>query len=87
MLVEIESKKGHDKLLEKVLTKIKVDDLYVKLEKCKLKVREVGFLEVVMRPGKIKIEEEKIKTVLNWLVSKSVKKVQKFFFYLFNFHF
>jgi len=65
MLVETESKKGHDKLVEEVLTRIEVDDLYVKPEKCKWKVREVRFLEVVMRLDKIKIEEEKIKAVLD----------------------
>jgi len=65
MLVETESKKGYDKLVEEVLTRIKVDNLYVKLEKCKWKVREVGFLEVVMRQDKIKIEKEKIKVVLD----------------------
>ena len=76
--LETESKKEHNELVEKVLTRIEVDDLYVKLEKCKWKVRKVGFLEVVMGLNKIKIEKEKIKTVLDWLVSKLVNKVQKF---------
>ncbi len=40
------------------------NDLYVKLEKYKWKVREVGFLGVVIGPEEIKIEEEKIKGVL-----------------------
>jgi len=29
-------------------------------------VREVGFLGVVIRPEGIKMEEEKVKSVLNW---------------------
>jgi len=32
----------------------------------------------VIGPDGIKIEEEKVKTVLDWPVSKSVKKIQKF---------
>jgi len=40
------------------------NDLYVKLEKCKWKVRKVGFLRVVIGPEEIKIEEEKMKGVL-----------------------
>ena len=33
-----------------------------------------GFLEVVIGPERIKIEEEKVKVVLNWLTLKEVKK-------------
>ena len=54
------------------------NDLYVKLEKCKWKVRKVGFLGVVIRPEGIKIEEDKVKGVLDWLIPKYVKDVQKF---------
>ena len=41
-------------------------------------MREVGFLKVVIRPEDIKIEEDKMKGILEWLTSKCVKKVQKF---------
>ena len=50
----------------------------MKLEKCKWKVGEVGFLEVVIGKNKIKMKEEKVKAVLEWPTSKSVKDVQKF---------
>jgi len=33
---------------------------------------------VVIRPEEIKIEEEKVKGVLDWLTSKEVKSIQKF---------
>ena len=41
------------------------NDLYVKLEKCKWKVKKVGFLEVVIELEGIKMEEEKMKGVLD----------------------
>jgi len=41
-------------------------------------VREVGFLRVVIGPEEIKIEEEKMKGVLDWLTPKCVKNIQKF---------
>ena len=50
----------------------------MKLEKCKQKVREVGFLEVVIRLEGIKMEEEKVKEVLDWPASKEIKNMQKF---------
>jgi len=52
--------------------------LYVKPEKCEWKVREVGFLGVVIRPNRIKIEKEKVRSVLEWPTPKCVKDVQKF---------
>ena len=41
------------------------NDLYVKPEKYVWKVKEVGFLGVVMGLERIKIEEEKVKGVLD----------------------
>ena len=41
-------------------------------------MREVGFLGVVIGPEGIKMEEEKVKRVLDWLTSKEVKDIQKF---------
>ena len=50
----------------------------MKLEKCKWKVREVGFLGVVIGLEGIKMKEKKLKGVLDWLTSQEVKDVQKF---------
>ena len=52
--------------------------MYVKPEKYKWKVREVGFLEVVIGPERIKMEEEKVKEVMEWPTPKCVKDIQKF---------
>ena len=54
------------------------NNLYVKPEKCKWKVREVGFLGVVIGLEGIKMEEEKVKGVMEWPIPKCVKDVQKF---------
>ena len=50
----------------------------MKPEKYKWKVREVGFLRVVIGPDRIKMEEEKMKGILDWPTLKCVKDVQKF---------
>jgi len=34
ILVETESKKGHNKIMKEILRRLKENDLYVKLEKC-----------------------------------------------------
>ena len=54
------------------------NDLYVKPEKYKQKVRKVEFLRIVIGPERIKMEEEKVKDILDQLTLKGVKDVQKF---------
>ena len=69
---------GHDKIVAEVIRRLEENNLYVKPEKCKWKVREVGFLGVVIGPDRIKMKEEKVKGVLDWPIPKCVKDVQKF---------
>ena len=78
IIVGIESEEGHDKLVAEIVKKLEENDLYMKLEKYKWKIREVGFLGVVIEPDRIKIEEEKVKEILGWLTLKCVKDMQKF---------
>ena len=60
VIVEMETKKGYNKIVEEVLRKMAGNNLFVKLEKCVWKVREVGFLRVVIGLDKVKIEKEKV---------------------------
>ena len=78
MIVEMKDEKGHNELVAEIVKRLEENDLYVKLEKCKWKVREAGFLGVVIGPEGIKIEEEKVKGVLDWPILKCIKDVQKF---------
>ena len=78
VIVGMENKEKHDELVAEIIKRLEENNLYVKLEKCKWKVREVGFLEVVIRPEEIKMEKEKVKGILDWPRPKCVKNVQKF---------
>ena len=78
VIVGTENEEGHDELVAEVVKRLEENDLYVKLEKHKWKVRKVGFLGVVIGPEGIKMEEEKVKGVLDWLTPKYIKDVQKF---------
>jgi len=78
VIVGTESEEGYDELVEKVIKRLEENDLYVKPEKCKWKIKEVGFLGMVIGPEGIKMEEEKVKGVLKWLTLICVKNVQKF---------
>jgi len=65
-------------LVEEVLKRLEENNLFVKPEKCKWKVREVEFLGVVIRPRGVEMQKEKVEGVLHWLASRNVKEVQKF---------
>ena len=55
VIVGIETEERHNKIVEEVVRKLAEDNLYIKLEKYKWKVREVEFLEVVIRLKRINI--------------------------------
>ena len=65
VIVGMEEEKGHDEVVEEVVKRLAENNLYVKSEKCKWKVRKVGFLGVVIGLEEIKMEEVKVKGVLD----------------------
>jgi len=56
------------KVVEEVLKQLEENNLFVKLEKYKWKVREVEFLGVVIRPKEVEMQKKKVKEILNWPV-------------------
>jgi len=78
ILVATDTEEGHNELVEEVLKRLEENNLFVKLEKYKWKVREVEFLGVVIGPRGVEIQKEKVEGVLNWLALRNVKEIQKF---------
>ena len=78
VMVATETEEGHDEIVEEVLRRLEENDLFVKPEKCVWKVREVGFLGVIIRENGVRMEKEKVQGVIEWPVPKSMKDVQKF---------
>ena len=65
VIIKTEAEERHNELVEEVVKRLAENNLYVKPEKCKWKMKEVRFLGVVIRPEEIKIEEVKVKDVLD----------------------
>jgi len=65
ILVATETEEGHDELVEEVLKRLEENNLFIKPEKCKWKVREVEFLGVVISPKGVEMQKEKVEGVLN----------------------
>jgi len=78
VIVGTETEERHDELVAEVIKRLEENDLYIKPEKCKWKVKEVEFLGVVIGLEGIKMEKEKVKGVLKWPTPKCVKDIQKF---------
>ena len=50
IIVAMDTKEGHNKLVEKVLKRLEKNDLFVKPEKCQQKVKEIESLGMVIGP-------------------------------------
>ena len=78
VMVVTEIEEEHDEIVEEVLRRLEENDLFVKLEKYMWKIKEVGFLGVIIGKDGVRMEKEKVQGVIEWPVPRSVKDVQKF---------
>ena len=63
VIIVTETEKGHDEI-EEVLRRLEENDLFVKPEKCIWKVREVGFLGVIIGEDGVRMEKKKVQRVI-----------------------
>jgi len=78
IIVATDIEEEHDELVEKVLKRLEKNDLFIKLENYYWKIKEVEFLDIVIRPQGVEIQKKKVEGVLTWPVPKNIKEVQKF---------
>ncbi|KAG0158309.1 hypothetical protein PDIDSM_5822 [Penicillium digitatum] len=65
----------HNKL---VLQKMREAEVTLKLKKCEFHVQETTFLGYRISPNGLGMEEEKVKSIMEWPTPKSMKEVQRF---------
>jgi len=65
ILVATDTEKEYNELVEEVLKRLEENNLFVKPEKCKWKVREVEFLGVIIGPKGVEMQKEKVEEVFN----------------------
>jgi len=78
MMVVTETEKGHNEIVEEVLRRLEENDLFIKPEKCVWKIREIGFLGVIIGKDRVRMEKEKVQRVVEWPVPKGMNDEQKF---------
>ena len=60
VMIAIEIEERHDEIVEEVLRRLEKNDLFVKPEKYVWKIREVGFLGVIIGEDGVRMEKKKI---------------------------
>ena len=65
IIIGTEIDEGHDDIIKEVLRRMMENDLFVKPKKYVWKVREVGFLGVMIGLDRVKIEKEKVQRVVD----------------------
>ncbi len=63
---------------KRVLQRLQENDLFLKLEKCKFVEKEVEFLGMIVKEGKIMMDPVKLAGISKWPEPKTVKQVRSF---------
>jgi hypothetical protein len=69
IMIFSKNEEEHDKHLRLVLQKLRENQLYAKLNKCKFWLEEVSFLCHIISEGGIFIDPSKVKYILSWKTS------------------
>ena len=78
ILIYSNSLEEHILHVRQVLQKLLSHDLYVKLEKCQFSVQTISFLGFIISPEGISMDADRITTITEWPVPKSVIDIQIF---------
>nr|XP_016502727.1 PREDICTED: uncharacterized mitochondrial protein AtMg00860-like [Nicotiana tabacum] len=68
----------HLEHLQKVLARLGERELYVKLSKCSFAQKHIDFLGHVIEEGRIKMDQQKIQAITDWLPLKDIHALRAF---------
>ena len=75
ILIYFKNKENHKKHVKKILRKLQEKNLYLKSEKYEFHKQQVKYLEHIVTTKKLKMNSEKIKTVIKFFILKCVKNI------------
>ena len=78
IFTKTENQAEHNKIVLEVLKRLEENDLFMKPKKCMFCATEVDFLSMIVGRDGIKMDQEKVKAILEWPESKTVKGVRSF---------
>jgi len=78
ILIFSKEKEDLQKLTLQVLKKLQDNNLFVNLDKCTFKAKEVDYLGMIISKNQIKIDPAKLEGIRDWPTPTTVKQVQSF---------
>ena len=78
IFTKTENQAEHNKIVLEVLGCLEENDLFIKPKKCMFHATEVDFLSMIVGHDRIKMDQEKVKAILEWPEPKTVKGVRSF---------
>ena len=78
ILINSENEQDQVVLVKRVLEHLQEHQLAITADKCEWYRSRVNFLGYIISPKGVKMDQEKIRTVVEWEVPDSVKGVQSF---------
>jgi hypothetical protein len=71
-------KREHVEHVTKMLQRLRDADLQIDIDKCEFFVHEIKYLDLIVDRNDIRMNLEKVETILQWTISQNLKQVQKF---------
>lgn len=68
----------HSEHIKEVFRRLRKNGLFVNPTKCEFSTNTVEYLGYILSPDGLQMDEDKIKTILNWSTPRKVKDVQSF---------
>ncbi len=69
------NKRKHVKHVLKILRRLKKKDLQLNINKCAFEVKKILYLELIINTQNVKMNLEKMQTIINWKILESIKKI------------
>ena len=78
ILIFSQNEEEHTKHVKEVLTRLRENDLFAKPEKCIFHTDTLEYLGTWIEKGKLRMDQDKVKAVLDWPTPKRIKDIQSF---------
>src|SRR5215467_6287870 len=78
ILIHAQTKEKLKRITREVLRILKKNDLYLKTEKCEFAQQKLEYLGVVIEPGKVSMDVNKLKGIQDWPTPTNTRDVRKF---------
>jgi hypothetical protein len=78
LLIYSDDKDTHKKTVSEVLQRLHENGLYCKLSKCHFYEDTVEYLGYILSPSGLAMDDNKVKTILEWPEPKKIKDIQSF---------